>query len=390
MLATRLSIVLALSFVTAGGCTTVSNLDAARPVASAAVSDGLVFERRVPSPEAVPAAAALEPEKPAVVNRRQMIYAGDIRLTAFAADAAIDQVRALAESMGGFLTSREGSSVTVRVPATSFDALVGKVKQLGKVVSESVKASDVTEELFDLQTRIDNATKTRERLLDHLSKSAKMEDTLKIEEALARVSEELERMKGRQKFLADQVAFSTLRVTVNSPMPQQENQQQQIPFSWVRELGAGLVSGEVANFPQKGGFFDKGARFDLPPGYIRYYDTEQMTQVMSADGMFMKLQKLDNYDEGDLLFWSKLARRVLSEQRAVNIEAESEAAVAGGTKAVVLRGTREIGASDKRGYQLAIVRTKKNVFALEMWGPLDTFNRDRAALDKAITTLRVN
>ena len=36
------------------------------------------------------------------------------------------------------------------------------------------------------------------------------------EEALARVSEELERMKGRQKFLSDQVAFSTLRVTVNS------------------------------------------------------------------------------------------------------------------------------------------------------------------------------
>ena len=73
----------------------------------------------------------------------------------------------------------------------------------------------------------------------------------------------------------------------------------------------------------------------------------------------------------------------------VVVRSTVEVTVTGGAKAVVLRGTREVGASEKRGYQLAIVRTKKNVYALEMWGPLDTFNRDRAALDKAIASLRV-
>jgi hypothetical protein len=78
----------------------------------------------------------------------------------------------------------------------------------------------------------------------------------------------------------------------------------------------GLASGSVAPVPLKGGFFNRGARFELPKSYVRYFDSEQLTQAMSADGMFIKLQRFPNYDSGDASFWSRLAKRVLMEQRS--------------------------------------------------------------------------
>ena len=78
----------------------------------------------------------------------------------------------------------------------------------------------------------------------------------------------------------------------------------------------GLASGSVAPVPLKGGFFNRGARFELPKSYVRYFDSEQLTQAMSADGMFIKLQRFPNYDSGDASFWSSLAKRVLMEQRS--------------------------------------------------------------------------
>ena len=81
-----------------------------------------------------------------------------------------------------------GASVTVRVPAAQFDQAVRAVEKTGEVVDRQLKASDVTEEMRDLHIRLDNAEKLRQRLLGILEKSQKVEDAIKVEAELARVS----------------------------------------------------------------------------------------------------------------------------------------------------------------------------------------------------------
>jgi hypothetical protein len=265
--------------------------------------------------------------------------------------------------------------------------MIVQVSRMGEVLNKNIKAADVTEELRDLGLRLENAERTRQRLLDHLKDSNKMEDTLKIEAELSRVTESIEVMKGRLRYLNDQVAFSTVRVNVNSPMSQRGSEQIQIPFAWVRDIGVGVASGSVAPVPMRGGFFDRGARFQLPKSYVRYFDSEQLTQAMSADGMFIKLQRVANYDSGDASFWMNLARRVLKEQRSVAIVEESRRQLKSGDEALVLRGTRDVGGS-KQSYVLAIVAKQKSIHVFEAWGPSEQFEKDWSMLSNAIDTLQ--
>jgi hypothetical protein len=109
------------------------------------------------------------------------------------------------------------------------------------VLGESRQANDVTEEFVDLGIRIDTARKARDRLLDVLAKAEKVEDILKIEAELRRLTEEIERMEGRKKFLADQVAMATLSATFVAtapPPPPRPRPPQRSRFHWINEIGA--------------------------------------------------------------------------------------------------------------------------------------------------------
>ena len=45
---------------------------------------------------------------------------------------------------------------------------------------------------------------------------------LKVEQELARVTGELERLKGRKRLMKNKVAFATLIIRFNSPVPQRQ------------------------------------------------------------------------------------------------------------------------------------------------------------------------
>ena len=107
----------------------------------------------------------------------------------------------------------------------------------------SRQAEDVTEEFVYLGIRIDNARKSRDRLLAVLQKADKVEDILKVEAELRRLTEEIERMEGRTKFLADQVALSTLSATFQAmaDAPVKKGARQPSRFPWINRIGAERV-----------------------------------------------------------------------------------------------------------------------------------------------------
>ena len=81
-------------------------------------------------------------------------------------------------------------------------------------------AEDVTADYFDVTVRI-NTQKALERQLVALLQrvSNRLSDLLEIERELARVREEIDRMEGRVRVWDNQVALSSLVITLEEPTP---------------------------------------------------------------------------------------------------------------------------------------------------------------------------
>ena len=74
-----------------------------------------------------------------------------------------------------------------------------QVEGLGKILDKQVNTEDVTEEFVDSSARVRNLKSAELRLLDHLTKTGKLSDTLLIEKELTRVRQEVEQIEGRLK-----------------------------------------------------------------------------------------------------------------------------------------------------------------------------------------------
>ena len=142
-------------------------------------------------------------------------------------DAAIQQVRQLAERLGGYVGNAathtgqgqiRSATIELKIPAPRFDEAVSGLSPFGEVESVNVQAEDVGEEFVDLTARTTNAKRLEERLLALLAaRTGKLEEVVQVERELARVREEIERIDGRLRYLRSRVSMSTLTVTIHEP-----------------------------------------------------------------------------------------------------------------------------------------------------------------------------
>lgn len=188
-------------------------------------------------------ARAVEARDAAAPRERMLVQRGEVRVEVARADEAARAFVAEVEAWGGYLQSQTGTALVVRIPVEHFDAAFAAARAAGRVLFEQREAQDVTEEFVDLGIRLDNAKRARDRLLEVLKLADKVEDILKVEAELHRLTEEIERMEGRMKFLRDQVAMATLRVDFRAvaeptpgPKPRTVSR-----FQWINRVGASAV-----------------------------------------------------------------------------------------------------------------------------------------------------
>jgi hypothetical protein len=317
--------------------------------------------------------------------QRIVIYSGLVGLVVPDIRQTMESVRAKCLALGGYLQEQDNNSITVRIPAGKFNEMVSYVTTLGETTEQHVKSQDVTEEMRDLKIRLANAEQARVRLLAILEKAGKLEDTLKVEAELERVTQTIELLKGKIQAMESQVAFSVLKVCLNSPLPQ-EQLVAAIPFEWVRCLGEGVISGVAAPSAQTSSRDRRQIQFDVPKSYIRYFDRDCVTEAMSADGVLIKVQKQDNYKGGDVDFWSKLARRALVENRSVAFAREETISTKRGPIGRLMVGTRDLGGK-RQGYLVAVIVNEDNVYTYETWGPKEQFEKDLVAIESSVRTL---
>lgn len=177
-------------------------------------------------------------------SERLLIQRGQVAVEVARPDEVARQFLDRVVAWGGHLQKQSSQQFTVRLPAQHFEAAFEWLRGCGRVLAESRQADDVTEEFVDLGLRIDTARKARDRLLEVLQKAEKVEDILKVEAELRRLTEEIERMEGRRKFLADQVAMATLQAQFQAtaePPPPPKRVRQPSRFRWLNNVGAERV-----------------------------------------------------------------------------------------------------------------------------------------------------
>jgi hypothetical protein len=196
-------------------------------------SNGLAYGGAVPASISAPAqklavgqVAGAAGTAPTVETK--IIKTGQVTIEVPQVPLAIDRVRDIAVSTGGYLSSsnvytsqnnRKTGYVTIRIPADKFDTVMQALAPLGKVLSSSEERSDVTEQYVDLT--IQNASYHTQlanyyRLMD---KATSVEDIIKIQAQIDQITLSLNQVEGRLRYLSSQIDLSTITVNLQEPVP---------------------------------------------------------------------------------------------------------------------------------------------------------------------------
>jgi hypothetical protein len=184
--------------------------------------------------ETAGASASEKPHAPAEL----LAYEATVTLGVYGVEQAMAAVVGLSRGLGGQLVVRNDERVVFRVPRAEFDAALARIDGLGDVIHRDVRAEDVGDRYRDLEIRIRNARAVRDRLAELLARAATVDDSLKIEAQLGRVTEELELLRGEFEQLGSRVAFSKITVLFQARHTEVVHDEvMRLPFPWLKDLG---------------------------------------------------------------------------------------------------------------------------------------------------------
>lgn len=158
-------------------------------------------------------------------NEQQLVKTASLRLktgnsleTYRSIKAALNKFGASISEENSFdLDNRKGYDLIIRVPKANFEQLLRYITShasIKNIEHQSIRVNDITEEFIDTKARIKVKKQYKEQLLALLRQSRTLTETLEIQKQLSALQEETESIEGRMKYLANQVEYSTIEISV--------------------------------------------------------------------------------------------------------------------------------------------------------------------------------
>lgn len=158
---------------------------------------------------------------------RKLIYTGYISLGVESLAETKSAVEQWLKKYDGYISnsseSQRSVNFTVNIPQKNFFAAMDEGASLGKIKNKNVNCRDVTEQFYDLQTRLDTRHILLERLQNYLASSKNVAELVEIETKINDITSELERMQGSMNRLQKQIAFSQIEVQAMLPTGSNES-----------------------------------------------------------------------------------------------------------------------------------------------------------------------
>lgn len=184
--------------------------------------------------------------KTVLTYNRKLIKEGSITFETSDAKATKNIIEKATKQFKGYLSEdneydygyRIQHNVTIRIPSENFDNLLTSISQsVEEMDDQNISVRDVTEEYVDVEARLKSKKKVEERYLSLLSKAHNVGDILQVENELARIREDIERVEGRLRYLKNQVSLSTLRITYYETVEVENS------FGFGKKVGDGFENG---------------------------------------------------------------------------------------------------------------------------------------------------
>lgn len=152
---------------------------------------------------------------------QKIIYTATLSMQVDELASAATSLRNAIHQSGGYIlqfqdTRHEGevgASYTIKVPAAGFMSFIDRIEQIKhRDFERNIGGKDVSEEYVDLESRMKARQLVETRLLAMMEKAVRADDLLKFSQQLSEVQEEIERIKGRIRYLDNNVSFSTVEL----------------------------------------------------------------------------------------------------------------------------------------------------------------------------------
>lgn len=159
---------------------------------------------------------------------RSVIIEGSMSIVASDVEAASAAAARIVREAGGRIEGREEwndrdgdttlatTTMILRIPAESLDESLEELRELGTVESLRTTTADVTTDVQDVDARVAALQSTIARLESFQAEAASVDDLLSIEQEISERQTELEGNLTQQADLAEQVAFSTITLSIQS------------------------------------------------------------------------------------------------------------------------------------------------------------------------------
>jgi hypothetical protein len=189
---------------------------------------------------------------------RKIIYKANVAMEVADYGQAHTDINNLIHLSGGYLLQfsenrtdyEQGGTLVVKVPSNGFSGFLADLEKMKpKTIQRSVQGQDVTEEFVDLEARLKSKQAEEARLLDFMGKATKSEELVAFSSQIGNVQTQIEQIKGRMRYLEQNVSFSTIEIRLYQKVVKANGGQEQPEGGFASKLsgalngGAGVVLG---------------------------------------------------------------------------------------------------------------------------------------------------
>lgn len=152
---------------------------------------------------------------------RKLIKRGNVNIEVQNLKNAEESVEKWCKDFGGYIESfsenTNSANFNLRIPSVKFDEALNSVGEFGSIKSKNISTQDVSEQFYDLQSRLSTKKIMQERLQKYLTQAKDVKDMLQIEKELNNTISEIESMEGRMKRLSGQIEYSSVNIFLELP-----------------------------------------------------------------------------------------------------------------------------------------------------------------------------
>ena len=154
--------------------------------------------------------------------RRKLVKRANLRLRVADLAAADASINALMEQHGAYAASTEtdenSRGYVIRVPQAKYDGFLAAMSGMGRVLYRSESAEDVTLRYYDLEGRLATRQELLKTFQAYLGKAKDIEEILSVEARIADLQNEIDGTGKELRYLANLADFATISLDLYGPV----------------------------------------------------------------------------------------------------------------------------------------------------------------------------